>query len=221
MINFKEKAQYDYNDLVELVSFLRSENGCQWDHAQTHTSIRRNFLEEAYEVCEGIDLDDPAVLKEELGDVLLQVVFHSDIERDRGRFTIDDVCDTVCKKLVFRHPHLFSGGEAQSWDELKKKEKGVRTKFMLLDGVAKSLPALIRAEKLREKSGGTPPFPELEQALAAYRASENSEDASRALGDLLLAVVGSATDRELDSETALHRACDRLIQSVSETDAPS
>ncbi|MBR2080182.1 MAG: nucleotide pyrophosphohydrolase [Oscillospiraceae bacterium] len=221
MLNFKEKEHYNYADLVALVSFLRSEHGCQWDHAQTHASIRRNFLEEAYEVCEGIDLDDPAVLKEELGDVLLQVVFHADIERERGRFTVDDVCDKVCKKLIFRHPHLFSGGEAQDWDELKKKEKGVRSKSMLLDGVAKSLPALIRAEKLREKSGGEPPFPDAEQALAAYRASEASEDAANALGDLLLAVVGSATERELDSETALHRACDRFIQSVSKSEDPS
>ena len=221
MLDFKKKEHYNYSDLVALVSFLRSENGCAWDHAQTHTSIRRNFLEEAYEVCEGIDLDDPAILEEELGDVLLQVVFHADIERERGRFTVDDVCDKVCKKLVFRHPHLFAGGEAQDWDELKKKEKGVRSKSMLLEGVAKSLPALIRAEKLREKSGGEPPLPDAEQALAAFRTADDPDTASRALGDLLLAVVGSAADRELDSETALHRACDRFIRSVSESENPS
>ena len=217
MIEFKQKEHYGYEDLVALVTFLRSERGCAWDHVQTHQSIRRNFLEEAYEVCEGLDLDDAAMMREELGDVLLQVVFHADIERDRGRFTMDDVCDAICQKLVFRHPHLF-GGEAQDWDEIKKREKGVRTKSMLLSGVAKSLPALIRAEKLREKSGGEPAFPDAEQALAAFRSAESAEDAETALGELLLAVVGEATDRELDSETALQRACDRFIARVAETE---
>ena len=220
MIEFKQKEHYGYEDLVALVTFLRSENGCPWDHVQTHESIRRNLLEEAYEVCEGIDLDDPAILREELGDVLLQVVFHADIERERGRFNVDDVCDAVCKKLVFRHPHLFFGGERQDWDEMKKREKGVRTKSKLLGGVSKSLPALIRAEKLREKSHGEPPFPNAEQALAAFRAAQGTEDAESALGELLLAVVGEAADRKLDSETALERACDRFIRGVAETEQP-
>ncbi len=220
MIGFKQKEHYGYEDLVALVTFLRSENGCPWDHVQTHESIRRNLLEEAYEVCEGIDLDDPAILKEELGDVLLQVVFHADLERERGRFNVDDVCDAVCKKLVFRHPHLFFGGERQDWDEMKKREKGVRTKSMLLDGVSKSLPSLIRAEKFREKSHGEPPFPDTEQALSAFRAANDPGEAEKALGDLLLAVVGEAADRKLDSETALQRACDRFMQSVAESENP-
>ena len=217
MIDFKQKERYGYEDLLALVAFLRSDRGCSWDHVQTHESIRRNFLEEAYEVCEGIDLDDPGVLKEELGDVLLQVIFHADIERDRGRFTMDDVCDAICKKLVSRHPHLFYGGEPQDWDELKKKEKGVRTKSMLLGGVAKSLPALIRAEKICEKSGETPDgFRELDEAYAAFRDAYGTPEAEEKLGELLFAAIGVGVPEELDGETALHRACDRYIKQTAE-----
>ena len=104
MINFVRKPQYGYEDLLEIIRLLRSEDGCPWDKAQTHQSIRRGLLEEAYEAAEAIDNDDPVLLKEELGDVLMQVVFHADIESDAGRFTIDDVCDGVVKKLLFRHP---------------------------------------------------------------------------------------------------------------------
>ena len=125
MINFTSKDRYDFADLQRLVEVLRAPGGCPWDGAQTHLSIRRNFLEEAYEACEGFDLDDPAHMREELGDVLLQVLFHTDIEREAGRFTLDDVCDAECKKLIFRHPALF-GGEAKSWDEVKQQEKGQR-----------------------------------------------------------------------------------------------
>ena len=219
MINFKKKAHYGYEDLLALVSFLRSDRGCAWDHVQTHESIRRNFLEEAYEVCEGIDLDDPAILREELGDVLLQVVFHADIERDRGRFTMDDVCDAICQKLVNRHPHLFFGGEPQDWDEIKKREKGVRTKSMLLGGVAKSLPALIRAEKIHEKSGETPDgFRQLDEAYAAFRDAYGTPEAEQRLGELLFAAIGVGVPKELDGETALHRACDDYIRKVAEAE---
>ena len=102
MINFTRKPHYDYADLLEIIRLLRSEDGCPWDKAQTHKSIRRGLLEEAYEAAEAIDNDDPVLLKEELGDVLMQVVFHADIESDAGRFTMDDVCDGVVKKLLFR-----------------------------------------------------------------------------------------------------------------------
>lgn len=107
MINFTSKDRYDFADLQRLVEVLRAPGGCPWDGAQTHLSIRRNFLEEAYEACEGFDLDDPAHMREELGDVLLQVLFHTDIEREAGRFTLDDVCDAECRKLIFRHPRAL------------------------------------------------------------------------------------------------------------------
>ena len=121
MINFTSKPRYTLDDLIRLVHVLRAPGGCPWDAAQTHLSIRRNFLEEAYEACEALDLDDAAMLREELGDVLLQVLFHADIESDRGRMTIDDIADAECKKLIFRHPFLF-GGESASWDERSEQD---------------------------------------------------------------------------------------------------
>lgn len=109
MIDFYSKLRYDFSDLCELVRVLRAPDGCPWDSSQTHESIRRNFLEEAYEACEAIDQKDPVHLREELGDVLLHVVFHAGIETDAGNFTIDDVCDTVVKKMISRHPHCSAG----------------------------------------------------------------------------------------------------------------
>ena len=131
MINFVRKSRYDYADALEIIRLLRSEDGCPWDKVQTHKSIRRGMLEEAYEACEAIDLEDPVLLQEELGDVLMQVIFHADIEKDAGRFTMDDVCDGMVKKLLFRHPHVFGSAHEDSpesvlvsWDKLKRQEKG-------------------------------------------------------------------------------------------------
>ena len=155
MVNFQKKERYDWEDLLTVMRLLRSPGGCPWDREQTHQSIRRNFLEEAYEACEGFDRDDAALMREELGDVLLQVVFHADIERAAGRFTVDDVCDGVCKKLVFRHPFLFGEATGESWEELKQHEKGQTTVTETLDGVARSLPALWRSEKLQKKAAKT------------------------------------------------------------------
>lgn len=150
MINFTSKPRYALDDLIRLVHALRAPGGCPWDAAQTHLSIRRNFLEEAYEACEALDCDDAAMLREELGDVLLQVLFHADIEADRGRMTIDNIADAECRKLIFRHPFLF-GGKNASWDELKQQEKGQKTTGEAMQGVARSLPATWRAEKIQKK----------------------------------------------------------------------
>lgn len=219
MVSFTQKDRYDYEDLLRLVTFLRSEDGCPWDHAQTHASIRRNLLEEAYEACEGIDRDDAVLMQEELGDVLLQVVFHADIERQRGRFDMDDICDAVCKKLIFRHPHLFFGGARQDWDELKKREKGSRTLADTLDGVARTLPALIRAEKFREKAakdGWQGAEPAAEDALARLRqAPAGSDEAAAAMGDLLMAAAEIGVRKDVDNETALQNACEAMIRRVA------
>ena len=102
-----QKQKYDFDDLVEIMQILRAPGGCPWDAEQTHSSIRRDLLEETYELIEGIDKDDPEIMREELGDVLLQVVFHSDIAKANGNFSIDDVCTDICKKLIVRHPHVF------------------------------------------------------------------------------------------------------------------
>ena len=164
MVNFEPKPTYNVEDLRQIVALLRAPGGCPWDGAQTHESLRRNFIEEAYEVAEAIDEASPAHLKEELGDVLLQVLFHASIEEDAGRFNLDEVADGICKKLIFRHPHVFGqGGEGtpDSWEALKRQEKGQTTETETLQAVAKSLPGLGRRRSRpkppgRALSGPTP-----------------------------------------------------------------
>ena len=128
ILNFTEKPNYDFNDLVEIVKILRAPGGCPWDRAQTHESIRQNFIEETYEAVEAIDNSDTELLKEELGDVLLQVALHAEMERESGGFDIHDVCDGICKKLIIRHPHVFGTAQVKdseevllNWEEIKKK----------------------------------------------------------------------------------------------------
>lgn len=229
MIDFTSKDRYGFEDLVRLVTALRAPGGCPWDRAQTHLSIRRNFLEEAYEACEGFDVDDPTLMREELGDVLLQVLFHADIEREAGRFTLDDVCDQECKKLVFRHPQLF-GGEATDWEVCKQQEKGQTSLSQVLDSVARSLPALWRAEKLRKKAakGGMAwespreSLEKLDQASAAlHQAARTGSQAEEALGELLFAAASAAAQLDIDPEQALHQACERYIRQVAQQEQPA
>ena len=147
---YPEKQHYTADDLAAIIAILRDpDNGCPWDKVQTHRSIRMNFLEEAYEAVDAIDLDDPELLCEELGDVLMQVAFHAQIEREAGHFTFAEVCDGVCRKLLDRHPHIFRGDESiKDWDSLKNKEKGRLTLADDLESVPRALPALMRAAKL-------------------------------------------------------------------------
>lgn len=151
---YPEKQHYTADDLAAIIAILRDpDNGCPWDKVQTHRSIRMNFLEEAYEAVDAIDLDDPELLCEELGDVLMQVVFHAQIEREAGHFTFAEVCDGVCRKLLDRHPHIFRGDESiKDWDSLKNKEKGRLTLADDLDSVPRALPALMRAAKLQKRA---------------------------------------------------------------------
>ena len=228
MINFVRKPQYGYEDLLEIIRLLRSEDGCPWDKAQTHQSIRRGLLEEAYEAAEAIDNDDPVLLKEELGDVLMQVVFHADIESDAGRFTIDDVCDGVVKKLLFRHPHVF-GSECEdspesvpvSWDKLKRQEKGQKTVADSMDSVARSLPGLWRAEKLQSKAASAGfEWPDVQGALDKLeeevaelrRAVEEGGDVPEERGDVLFAAVKVGRFCACDPEDAVNGTCEKFIR---------
>ena len=226
MIDFTEKSEYGFEDLVRLVAALRGPGGCAWDQAQTHQSIRRNFLEEAYEACEALDQDDPDHLREELGDVLLQVVFHAGIEADAGRFDVDGVCDGVCRKLIARHPHLF--GQSQSrmdWEDLKRLQRGNQTVAQAMEGVSHALPALWRADKLlskAEKSGLCLPDRSsaraaLTRQIGALCAAEAPD--GEALGRALFALVRFARCAELDCETALAETCQQFIDSFSEREA--
>ena len=221
MERFERKERYDLDDYRALMHYLRGPEGCPWDRVQTHESIRRNLLEEAYETAHAIDTGDLDNLREELGDLLMQVLFHAEIEAERGSFDLDDVADTACKKLVFRHPHVFGTVSAESpeavletWDERKKAEKGQECLYDTLVAVAETLPALWRADKLlkkAEKAGAA--VPETEAPLETLcRSAERLEegDPEAALGELLLAAVGAARQRGIDPETALHRACERF-----------
>ena len=147
MIPYEKKEHYTIDDLAEIVTLLRSKDGCPWDKVQTHESIRPDLIEETYEVIEAIDQNDPEMLREELGDLLLQVVFHSRIETEQGHFTLDDVCTDICNKLIIRHPHVFSTVQAdtteevlKNWDTIKEETKHQTTRTQTLEAVAKTLP---------------------------------------------------------------------------------
>ena len=153
-----KKEKYSFEDLKEIMRILRSENGCPWDREQTHKSIRNNFLEEAYEAIEAIEDEDPDLLKEELGDVLLQVVFHAQMGSEVGAFDIDGVCDGICTKLIVRHPHIFADTIAETseqvlsnWENIKIGEKGYADAGEYVRSTAKSLPALMRTQKIHKR----------------------------------------------------------------------
>ena len=228
MVDFQYMDHYDIQALREIMALLRTPEGCPWDREQTHESIRRNMLEEAYEVAEAIDEKDADHLKEELGDVLLQVVFHAQLAQEEGLFTFDDVVDGVAKKMVFRHPHVFGQAHADdcaqaldTWDAQKQVEKDQRTASDTLKAVARSLPALIRAEKVQSKAAKAGfDWPEAGPALDKLseeveelrRAAQGDGDPAEELGDLLFAAVKAGRFLGLDSEEALTRACDKFIR---------
>ena len=228
MVNFTRKPRYDYADLLEIIRLLRSPDGCPWDKAQTHASIRRGLLEESYEAAEAIDLDDAALLQEELGDVLMQVVFHADIEKDRGRFTMEDVVDGVVKKLLYRHPHVFGSGQEDSpqsvsvsWDKLKRAEKGQKTTGDAMDSVARSLPGLWRAEKLQKKAADAGfDFKDISGALCKLeeevrelrQAVETGRGVEEELGDVLFAAVKVGRFAGIDPEEAVAGTCEKFIR---------
>lgn len=228
MVKFETKETYTVEDLRRLVAVLRHPGGCPWDGEQTHESIRRNFIEEAYEVAEAIDEKNPDHLKEELGDVLLQVLFHASIEEDAGRFDLDDVADGICKKLIFRHPHVFGGAAESNWEELKRHEKGQTTYTATLQSVAKSLPGLWRAEKLQTKAAKAGfEWPnvqgamdklaeELEELRTAVRDKSNVEEE---LGDLLFAAVKVGRFFQIDPEDALAGTCEKFIRRFAGVEA--
>lgn len=228
MVDFERKAKYNFNDLLRIMEILRAPDGCMWDREQDHQSIRRNFIEETYEVCEAIDEQDPEHLKEELGDVLLQVVFHTQMEKEKGVFDIGDVADGICKKLIYRHPHIFGTVEVGSseeilrnWDELKRKEKHQKSDTDTLASVAKSLPGLIRAEKLQKKAAKVGFDWENAQG-ALEKAGEELDEVKRAIagdgdpeeeiGDLLFAAVNVARHLKVDPERAMEKTCNKFIR---------
>lgn len=235
MIDFEYKTTYDVSDLRHIVKILRGEGGCPWDREQTHESIRREFIEEVYEVVEAIDEGSPEHLKEELGDVLLQVVFHASLEEDAGRYDLDAVADGVCKKLILRHPHVFgdvsvadSAEVLQNWDKIKRVEKHQATVTSSLESVAKSLPALWRAEKIQKKAAKAGfdwdsiagALDKIDEEAAELRdAVVSGSGACEELGDLLFSCVNVARFLKADPEEALRSACDKFISRFSKMEA--
>ena len=228
MVDFQCLDHYDFKDLERIMALLRTPGGCPWDREQTHQSIRRNMLEEAYEAVEAIDEQNPEHLKEELGDVLLQVVFHACMAQEEGWFTLDDVVDGICKKLVFRHPHVFGSVDASdtdqalnTWDAQKREEKGQKSAGDTLDAVARSLPALIRAEKIQAKARKAG-FDWNDPQRAVDKLSEEVDELKQAiqdqsniqeeLGDVLFAAVKVGRFLDVDSEQALHGTCEKFIR---------
>lgn len=221
------KECYAIEDLLSIMELLRS--ACPWDREQTHKSIRKNLIEETYEAVEAIDNDDYVLLREELGDLLLQIVFHTQIEKEAGHFDFSEVCDLVCKKLVTRHPHIFAGVKADSaeqvlnnWDEIKKEEKGRVTAAQSLNSVPAVLPALMRAQKVQQRAAKAGfDYPNVEMAMADLQSEvsevsqalreQNAAAIEEELGDLLFSVVNVARFVGVEAEESLTASSGKFI----------
>jgi ATP diphosphatase len=210
------------SDLVEIMRRLRDPaTGCEWDKAQTFESIAPYTIEEAYEVADSIARGDLDSLKDELGDLQLQVVYHARMAEEAGAFALDDVMASICAKMVRRHPHIF-GGEAESpgWEALKAAERHEREDKSALAGVALALPALKRAEKLQRRAArigfdwpdSDGPRAKIDEELAEIDSAATAEERSAELGDLLFSVVNYARHLDIDPETALREAAARFEQ---------
>ncbi len=226
MVEFVQKETYSMDDLLNIMRLLRSENGCPWDRVQTHESIRMNFLEETYEVLEAIDAKNPVMLREELGDVLLQVVFHSRMEEEAGAFSFADVVDEVCKKLVVRHPHVFGTVEADTaeqvldnWDKIKQQTKGQSTVADTLDSVPKVFPALMRAQKVSHRAAkGEDYTPDVDDASRRISEALQQPNSNEAVGEMLLACAEIAEANGFDAEEALTRKTDAFVEEIRENE---
>lgn len=229
-VDFEIKDNYDINDFLRLVTVLRSPGGCPWDRKQTHESIKKNFIEETYEAVEAINKADSEGLKEELGDVLLQVAMHSEMESEKGSFDFNDVVNDICKKLVVRHPHVFGDAAAQSsdealqnWDQVKLRTKGMKKQGEAMIKVPREFPALMRAQKVQEKAAKAgfdwddingavdklhEEIDELETALAAGVGKDIEEE----FGDVLFSCVNVSRFIGADSEEALTASTDKFIK---------
>lgn len=235
-VNFSFKDKYKFDDLVEIVRILREPGGCPWDMEQTHQSIRENFLEETYEVIEAIDTNNKDLMQEELGDVLLQVLMHSDMARTDGWFTIDDVANDICQKLIIRHPHVFgdisvsSTGEVlKNWDDIKRQTKKQKTQSEAMAKIPATYPALMKAQKVQDKArkaGFDWDNPEgafqkifeetgeLKEALAKGDEAAVEDE----LGDLLFSAVNVARFCNCNAETALEKATQKFMARYTVTE---
>ena len=235
-LDFQRKERYGMPDLLRIMEILRGENGCPWDREQTHGSIRGNFIEETYEAVEAIDKEDPVLLREELGDVLLQVVFHARMEEEAGSFGFGDVVNDICEKLIIRHPHIFSDVQVNgteevlsNWETIKNQVKGTKTQTERLEAVPRVYPALMRSQKVSGRAAKAgmgyvdtaAAWGDLESELRELREAivqGDSDHVEEELGDLLFSAVNVARHLGIDSEYALTRSCDKFIRRFAEAE---
>ncbi len=226
--NFEFKDKYNVYDLVNIVRCLRAEGGCPWDIEQTHESIKKNLIEETYETIEAINKKSVPMLREELGDVLMQVIFHSQIEAENGNFDIDDVADENAKKLIERHPHVFGSVEVSgvddvltNWDAIKRRTKKQKTTTDSIMSIPRELPALMRADKIQSKAskvgfdwqsadGAVEKLYEEADELKEAIRSGDKENIFAELGDLLFSAVNISRFVDCDAEEALTAASDKF-----------
>lgn len=211
----KNKERFTADDLRKIMEILRSENGCPWDREQTHKSIRQDLLEEAYETAEAIDCESDEMLCEELGDVLLQVMFHSRIAEEEGRFTVDDVYTGVCKKMIERHPHIFGDVTVKNvddvltnWDAIKQNSKNRSSLSEQLEGVCKALPSLMLASKYISKC--------LKNDIDMKPKMELDFVTEENIGELLFDIVLLAKKNKVDPELALQKKCEKFLNEIKD-----
>lgn len=235
-VNFEIKDNYDINDLVSIVSALRAPDGCPWDREQTHESIKKNFIEETYEVVEAINKKSTEGLKEELGDILLQVALHAEMESEKGNFDFNDVANDIVKKLVIRHPHVFGDVVAKntdealnSWDAVKLQTKGMKSQSESMISVPRELPALMRAQKVQHKAAKVgfdwqsvdgavdKLYEEINELKMAMSHNDRCEIEDE-FGDVLFSCVNISRFLKLDSEEALTAATDKFVSRFTEVE---
>ena len=229
------KKNIDIQPLVDVVAKLRAPDGCPWDKVQTHESLRRYFIEETYEVVDAIDNKDMHNLREELGDVLLQVVFHSSLAEESGSFSLQDVINDVTEKMIHRHPNVFpqdnpeKEGKIYTWDELKAQEKG-NIRKNVLDGISKGLPALVAAQKLQEKAGKVgfdwdelePVWAKVSEEIGEFKeavAKKDRENMEKEAGDVLFSLINLFRWYKISGENALNRTNTKFRQRFSHVEA--
>jgi tetrapyrrole methylase family protein / MazG family protein len=214
-----KKEKYSIDDLVEVMHRLRAPDGCPWDSVQTHESIRRDFLEECYEAVEAIDANSSEMMREELGDVLLQVVFHSVMEEEKGNFDFSDVVNDVAAKMIIRHPHVFGDTEVKNvdevwtnWDEIKKQTKGQESDKEMLMSVSKAMPALMRGQKVVKKAKklGVDYSENPREELKKLVNKENLDE--KDIGKMLLLISDISFKSSFDAEKSLYDETNRFIE---------
>ncbi len=224
------KDQYDFNDLLDIMARLRAENGCPWDREQTHESLRIYMIEETYEVMEALDAGDRDKFCNELGDLLLQIVFHAQIARENGEFDINDVTTEICRKLISRHPHIFGDVRAdtpdqvvENWEAIKKREKQLKSQTGVLKDVPSNLPALMRSYKVQQKAAQVgfdwddieDVFNKVDEEIRELRdvyKSKNVERITDELGDTMFALVNLSRFLKVQPELALTGTVNKFIR---------